>query len=59
MITVKDKRSSMINLGHSIQPAEVPGAHQELKQALVKDHQVLWHHFNHWRGLVFFPQIPW
>lgn len=50
----KDKGNSMINLGHSIQPAYVIQAYQELRQVLVKHHQVLWYYFGHWRALAFF-----
>lgn len=57
--TTEDKRSSVINFGHSTQPAEVPRAYQEPRQALVKHHQVLWYYFGHWGALEFFPQIPW
>lgn len=56
---MKDKRSSMINLGHSTQPAYVPRAYQKLRQALVKHHQVLGCYFGHWRALVFLAGIPW
>lgn len=56
--TVEDKRSRVINFGHSTPPAEVPRAYREPEQALVKHHRVLWYYFGHWGALEFFPEIP-